>query len=95
MSFKPYLLLCQFPIGFGLVKSLKYDAPQHKGIQGTWHKGDNLWPSCVRFTAVTLGSISWEGSHLRLPGDDCVQLLCQHELPTVMSVSCFLRAEQH
>lgn len=46
MSFKPYLLLSQQLIGFRLVKPLKYDSAQQKGIRSTWHRDYNLWPSC-------------------------------------------------
>lgn len=55
MSSKPYLLLSQPPIGFKLVKALKYDSAQQKGICSTWHKDYNLWPFCGKIYNCDLG----------------------------------------
>ena len=55
MSSKPYLLLSQLPIGFKLVKALKYDPAQQKGICSTWHKDYNLWPFCGKIYNCDLG----------------------------------------
>ena len=55
MSSKPYLLLSQLPIGFKLVKALKYDSAQQKGICSTWHKDYNLWPFYGKIYNCDLG----------------------------------------
>ena len=55
MSSKLYLLLSQPPIGFKLVKALKYDSAQQKGICSTWHKDYNLWPFCGKIYNCDLG----------------------------------------